>query len=147
MMLVVIMLLLFTLSVPVFGNTIFKIIATLNNGSNIRSLAIKIYAILKYPLSLVFIFVAIRLLYIMAPDKKIKRKNVLYGSLFTTICWIIVTKCYSIYVENFTNYTTFYGGLASILILMLWLYLLSYIFVLGMALNASKYEVEEQIKK
>ncbi len=147
MMLIVILLLLFTLSVPVFGNTIFKTIAVLNNGSNLRDIAIKVYAILKYPLSLIVIFTAIRLLYIMAPDKKIKRNNVLYGSLFTTICWIIVTKGYSIYIENFTNYTTLYGGLASILILMFWLYLLSYIFVLGMALNASKYEVEEETKK
>lgn len=30
--------------------------------------------------------------------------------------------------------------MASILILMLWLYVISYIFVLGMALNVTKYE-------
>ena len=147
MMLIVILLLIFILFVPVFGNTIFKVIAKLNNYYGIRNTIVRLYAILKYPLSLAFIYFSIRLLYIMAPDKKIKRNNVFYGSVFTTVCWILVTRIYSVYVEKFTNYTTFYGGLASILILMLWLYLLSYIFVLGMALNASKYEIEEQTKK
>ena len=82
----------------------------------------------------------IKILYIMAPDKRIERSNVVYGSIFTTVCWIIVTQFYSIYIEKFTSYTTFYGGMASILILMLWLYVISYIFVLGMALNVTKYE-------
>ena len=59
----------------------------------------------------------------MAPDKKIERNNVIYGSLFTSVSWVVLTQLYSVYVENFTNYNTFYGGVSSILILMLWLYL------------------------
>lgn len=61
--------------------------------------------------------------------------------MFTSAAWIIVTQIYSWYIENFSNYATFYGSISNILILMMWLYFISYIFVLGMALNVTKYEL------
>lgn len=143
MMIVVVILLLFVLFIPVFGNMIFKFIGLIDNTSMIKRIIISLYNILKYPFSLAFIYFFIRMLYILAPDKKIPRQNVTYGSLFTSFSWVILTKIYSVYIENFTNYTTFYGSIASVIILMLWLYLLSYIFVLGMALNATKYELNK----
>ena len=78
----------------------------------------------------------------MAPDKTIKSKSTTYGAIFTTIVWIISTEVYSFYVSSFAKYNLLYGSIANLLILLLWVYLLSYIFVLGMALNASR-EPEE----
>ncbi|MGN1000496.1 MAG: YihY/virulence factor BrkB family protein [Bacilli bacterium] len=141
MTVVVVVLLIFVLLIPVFGDMIFKMIATIDGASTIKNFILSAYKILKYPFSFVFMYFMIKMLYIMAPDKRIERKNVVYGSLFTTISWILVTQVYSVYVEKFSNYTTLYGSMASILILMLWLYLISYIFVLGMALNVTKYEL------
>ncbi|MDD6878859.1 MAG: YihY/virulence factor BrkB family protein [bacterium] len=141
MMLVVLILLMFILFVPVFGDMIFKLIDELNGASTIKNTMLLFYNILKYPLSIIFIYWLIKIIYIMAPDKKINRNNVTYGSLFTSISWVFLTRLYSWYVENFTNYNTFYGSISSILILVLWLYLLCYLFVLGMALNVSKYEI------
>lgn len=143
MMIVVVALLLFILFIPVFGNMIFKLIFITDRTSTLKSILLSIYSILKYPISFIIIYTFVRLLYIMAPDKRIRRESIEYGTLFTTVSWIFLTKIYSVYVENFTNYTTFYGGVASILILMLWLYFLSYIFVLGMALNVSRDEIIE----
>ena len=42
---------------------------------------------------------------------------------------------YSYYINHFANYALFYGGLANIVMLMLWVYFLAFIFVIGMALN------------
>ena len=56
--------------------------------------------------------------------------------------WIIVTAMYSYYISHFANYALFYGGLANIVMLMLWVYFLAFIFVIGMALN----QKEEIIK-
>ena len=142
MLLIVIVLLVFMLFIPVFGDMIFESIKFIDNTSRLRITLVAGYRILKYPLSIIFIYFLIKILYIMAPDKKIERSNVVYGSLFTSVAWVVLTQVYSVYVENFTNYNTFYGGVSSILILMLWLYLLSYIFVLGMALNVTKYEMD-----
>jgi len=142
MMIIVIFLLVFMLFIPVFGDMIFSALELIDNTSILKNIVLAMYKVLKYPLSIMLIYYLIKVLYIMAPDKKIERKNVVYGSLFTSVSWVILTQIYSLYVENFTNYTTFYGGVSSILILMLWLYLLSYIFVLGMALNVTKYEMD-----
>ena len=49
--------------------------------------------------------------------------------------WIIVTSIYSFYINHFAAYDVFYGSLANIVILMVWFYLLSYIFTIGIALN------------
>ena len=61
------------------------------------------------------------------------------GALFTTIGWILATKGYSIYLNNINNYNIFYGSLANIMILLFWVYLLAYIFTLGIALNTERY--------
>ena len=82
-------------------------------------------------------FYNIKLLYTLAPDRKIKAKTTNSGAIFTTIGWILSTKIYSIYAGSFSNYNIFYGSISNILFLLMWVYILSYIFVLGMAFNAS----------
>ena len=140
LMIMVFILLLFVILVPVLGDMIFDFVETVT----IKNTILNAYKILKYPLSFVFIYFFLKTIYVTAPDKVIDTNKVTYGSIFTTVTWILLTKFYSIYVERFTNYTTFYGSISSILILMLWLYFLSYLFVLGMALNFTRYELRNQ---
>ena len=71
----------------------------------------------------------------MAPDKPIPSRNVNYGAIFTSLGWVIITTIYSFYINNYANYSVIYGGLANLVILLLWFYLLAYIFVVGLALN------------
>lgn len=79
----------------------------------------------------------------MAPDRDIKSKTTNTGSVFTTIGWILATKIYAIYAGSFSNYNLFYGSISNILFLLMWVYILSYIFVLGMAFNASNTERDD----
>ena len=71
----------------------------------------------------------------MAPDKKIQAREVNKGAIFTSIGFVIVTYIYSAYTTNFAKYDVFYGNLASIVVLMIWFYLLSYIITIGLAFN------------
>ena len=57
------------------------------------------------------------------------------GALFTTVGWIIATYLYGYYSTNIARYDLFYAGLSNIAILMLWIYLLSYILVIGLSLT------------
>lgn len=143
MMVVLICLLLFIFLVPVFGDMIINMIHSITNDT-IGSIIKFIYNLLKYPISLLLVFSAIKLLYIMAPDIKIKPKEVNYGALFTSFSWVVVTQVYSLYVENFSNYRSLYGNLSNILVLMWWVYILAYIFVLGMGLNVTKYQLTKE---
>lgn len=142
MTIILVLLILFVLIVPAFGDTIVSFIAKFINSDSLRNTIQITYNILKYPLSILLIFFNIKLLYTIAPDKKVKSKDTTYGAFFTTIGWILSTEVYSFYVETFSKYNLFYGSISNILILLLWVYILAYIFVFGMALNCSS-EKEE----
>lgn len=136
MTLIMVCLLMFLLVFSVFGNLLYDMVNyASNNGVSINYLY-NILIILKYPLSIIVVYLNIKLLYVVAPDKKIESNSTTYGALFTTISWVISTEIYSIYVGKFSKYSIFYGSISNILVLLLWVYLLSYIFVLGMAFNA-----------
>ncbi len=141
MTIVLVVLLLFMLIVPAFGDKILSIVLESAN-KGIADTTTLIYNILKYPISLILIYFCIKLLYTIAPDSRIKSKSTTGGAIFTTIGWIIATKIYSIYVAKIAVYNIFYGSISNILILLLWVYILAYIFVLGMALNSSAYQKE-----
>ena len=71
-----------------------------------------------------------------------------YGTLFTTVMWIIITKVYSLYLNNFNVYDIFYGSFGNVVIMLFWIYLLAYIFTIGMAINAEYYfKSQENVNK
>jgi len=143
MTVVLVILITFMLLVPAYGDKIVILITDFINNNTITNTITTLYGILKYPISFILIFFCIKLLYTMAPDKTIKSKNTTYGAMFTTITWILSTEVYSFYVTEFARYNLLYGSIANLLILLLWVYILSYIFVLGMALNASKEQTDD----
>jgi membrane protein len=135
MELFVVILFLFILIVPVFGNEIIRLLEYVNFESTIAYGIIKTLTNISGPLSWIVIFLAIQILYKIAPDKKIPWRSTIGGAIFTTIAWIGITYCYSIYINSYANYSVFYGALANIVILLVWIWLLSYAFVIGMAMN------------
>lgn len=139
---ILIILFLFILVVPLFGTSIINILSILKINTEIFEV---IYSLLNIPLSLLVIFIFIKIVYTIAPDEKIPSKYVNKGALFTTMLWIVITTFYSYYVNNIASYDTYYGGLSNIVILMLWFYLMSSVFVIGLVLNYRN--IEEQNEK
>lgn len=135
MELIIVLLFLFILVVPLLGDSIINLLRYFNLDANTTSHIINVLNFLKGPFSWVVIFAFIKIIYTLAPDKKIPSHNVNGGAVFTTVGFVLITALYSYYIGEFANYSIFYGGLANIVILMLWVYLLSYVFVIGMAMN------------
>ena len=143
MTVVLVILFLFTLIVPIFGNQIVNFLVDVSPNNTIDNTVNLAYNILKYPLTLFIIYFFIKLLYTMAPDKKIKSKNTTKGAIITTVGWIIATEIYSFYISDIADYSVLYGNVANLIVLFTWIYLLSYIFVLGMEFNAASYDENE----
>ena len=141
---ILVFLFIFTVIFLAFGSSILKIILEFNVIKNFTSELLQIVDLIKWPFSMGLMFFAIKLLYTIAPDSSIPSKYMNKGSLFTTFGWAFVTSIYSYYVTNIADYGIFYGGLSSLVILMIWIYILAYIFVLGIAINTSTYQ---QVKK
>lgn len=135
MELVIVILFLFIIIVPLLSTSIIDLLHYFNLDSETTSIIASALNLLDGPLAWLIIFIFIKTIYTMAPDRKIPSRNVNGGAIFTTIAWIGITAFYSYYIANYANYSLFYGSLANIVILMLWVYLLSYTFVIGMAMN------------
>jgi len=128
----------FILIVLAFGNMIVKWVLSLEVFSNITWLY-KVFIYSKWPVAFVIIYIVLKLIYTIAPDKTIKSRSVTKGAIFTTVLWLIITAIYSYYCNNIARYDMFYGNLSNIIILMMWIYLITYIFVIGIAINVNNY--------
>ena len=137
-----VLLFIFMLIVPVFGDKIIELFQYVDLNSSITDKVTTIIRLLQGPVTWLIMYFFIKILYTIAPNKRIKSKNVGYGAIFTSISWIIITYGYSLYINNIAYYSTFYGSLANIVMLMIWIYILAYVFTIGMALNYRKEEVE-----
>lgn len=142
MTLFLIFLIIFMLAVPVFGDKIIELIRYVNLNAKFTEQIAMVFSIIKGPFSWFIIFILVKILYTMAPDRLLESKYVNYGAIFTTVTWIIITSIFSYYISHIAVYDVFYGGLANIVILMLWFYLLAYIFTIGMALNYREEEIK-----
>ena len=127
----------FSLAVPVFGDTLFEALFLQYGHTKFLVICNGIYTIIKIPVTMILMFLAVKMIYAMAPDEEVPTKENLLGPFFTTVLWIIGTEIYSIYVKYFSNYNLFYGSISNIIILMIWVYYLAYVFVLGMAISAT----------
>lgn len=97
---------------------------------------------LKFILAFIITFIVIKIVYTLAPNIKLQSKYVNIGALFATLSIMVVSSVYSFYVTNIAHYDIIYRGLANIAILMLLVYLISYMIVLGMAINKNYYNNE-----
>ncbi len=138
MVLILFLLIAFIIVVPVLGDLI---ISTLTNNfkESATSIITNFYHILKYPLSVFLMFFLLKILYTLAPTEKIDSRYMNNGAWFTTISWLVLSRIYSYHLNNYSNYNIYYGSLSNILILLVWVYLLAYIFTIGLSLNADNY--------
>jgi membrane protein len=142
---ILVLLFIFIVIVLAFGNTIIKTVLDIGILKNISQEFYYIYVLLKWPIAFILIYFTIKLVYTIAPDFNISSRFVTKGAIFTTIGWIFITAIYSYYVSNIANYDIFYGSLSNIIVMMMWIYFLAYILVLGIAINASQYDLEKNV--
>jgi len=145
LLIIIIILFVFMLIVPIFGENIINLMTNAEILSGYSDNISIIFNIIKWPITVLIIYLNIKLLYTVAPSKNIRSEETTYGAIFTTFGWIILTMIFKAYLNHFARYDIIYGNLASIIIMMVWVYFLSFIFVLGMAINVSRKEEEELI--
>lgn len=126
------LIILLALAMLVFGNVI---------GAHIISkipfykIIIFLWNMFRYAFVFIVMIFIFALIYMFAPAKRLKLKEVVPGAIFSTMGWIVVSFVFSFYINNFSNYSRFYGSLGAVFILMTWLFLISMIFILGVEIN------------
>ena len=147
MTLILISLIVFIVLVPAFGELIIDAIEKLSPGKVVDTIRV-FFHLLKYPISFILIFLDLKILYTIAPNAKIPSRYNNYGTLFTTLLWIIITRVYAIYLNHFNTYDIFYGSLGNVVIMLFWIYLLAFAFTMGLAINSDQYfRCQEDVNK
>lgn len=130
---VFILILLLTLVLHVFGNSIINLMRQVDNPVVIFFIDLidLRFFLLLFLQSLVF-----TLMFMVLPNKRRSRfMESLPGGVLSSLGWLVFSDIYSIYVENFSKYSTIYGSVYAIAITMLWLYCCMSILFYGGALN------------
>jgi membrane protein len=64
------------------------------------------------------------------------RARVWPGTLTSVACWLLVSWAFGVYAASIARYALFYGSLAAVAVLLMWLYLTSICIVGGVEINA-----------
>ena len=131
---------LLSLSLLVFGDVIGNYLIDI---LPFRQVLIMIWNILRYGVILFILTFIFAFIYKYAPSKKIRWRDVLPGAIFATIGWVVVSIGFSFYINNYSNYSRFYGSLAAVFVLMIWLFLTSLIFMFGVEINSVRVKSRE----
>lgn len=78
-----------------------------------------------------FIFVMFVLIYRFLPARKTPWRISLIAATFTSVVWELLKGIFTWYVAHIANYTTTYGTLATLVILIFWIYYSALVFILG----------------
>lgn len=119
------------LFVMVFGNVIVDILLT-----DIPPLHILIQFIMhfRFLFSWAVLTLAFGLIYAYIPSSKLKFKAQLPGAAFSAIMWSGASFAFAVYVDHYSGFGA-YGSLTTVVIMMLWFYLLMYILLIGAHIN------------
>jgi membrane protein len=71
------------------------------------------------------------ILYRYMTDSKPPKAAAVISTVTTTVLWIVSGKIFSVYLTNFSGISTVYGPYAFLLVLLIWIYYSSLIFVFG----------------
>ncbi len=90
----------------------------------------------RWPILAGIIFISFLGLYRFAPNRKATDlKKLIPGAALATVLWILLSVLFSIYVQNFNNYSAEFGALSAAVVIMLWLYYSAFIVALGAIYN------------
>lgn len=83
----------------------------------------------------VIIFISILLLYYSIPNKKLKIKTLIPGSVIAAFLLKVTGRLLSEYVSDFAQVSVVYGGLAGVVVSLLFFYIINIIFIYGAEIN------------
>jgi membrane protein len=101
------------------------------------SAAVTLWSVVKWPAILLFVVLAVAVLYYATPNvKQPKFKWISIGAGVAILTWMIASLGFGLYVANFGSYNKTYGALAGVIVFLLWLWLTNLALLFGAELDA-----------
>lgn len=99
------------------------------------ALLAELWVWLRFPLAAAAGFSALLVLYALAQDGRRKRRELWPGAAAALAVWLGLSWLYAVYVEHFADYSLLYGSIGTVIVLLIWLYLSSVVFIMGAEVN------------
>ncbi|WP_317993994.1 YihY/virulence factor BrkB family protein [Bartonella gliris] len=112
------------------------LIKSMQNYSFFRTEYIGVIRLWRYIIAAVVLFVSLLIVHKWLPAGRRKLIDILPGIVVTMFVWFMASIAFAQYLTMF-NYISTYAGLASIMVAIIFLYILSAIFILGGEINAA----------
>ena len=136
----VIMLLLFLLLI-VFGKSVINLI---NIHITLSFIDVHIF---RYIIFLVMAIIFFTAIYAGLSSRQFPIRSHLPGAVFTSLGWVLFSFIFSLYINNFSNYSRIYGSLTAIVLMMLWLYSCMTILLFGAKINTELMDKRKDTKR
>ena len=91
----------------------------------------------KWVILLILCFSAISLLYYFGPSEKNKLRFISAGSSLATLLIILTSLGFNFFLNNFGQYNKVYGSIGTLIVILIWLYINSFVLLIGYELNVS----------
>ena len=97
-----------------------------------------VWHVARWPAALLVAMLIYAIVYSAAPSLETRHWRYLTpGAAFGVIAWILASAGFFVYVSSFATYSATYGAFATVVILLVWLYLTNLVLVFGAELNAA----------
>lgn len=103
---------------------------------------IQLREVITFPVLILFIL----MIYKFLPNKKHRIREQIVGAFAAATGWMAVSWVFSMYLDIFKGFSDMYGSLATIVLIMLWMYFCMYCVLLGGNLNRVLQERKEKEK-
>jgi len=117
----------------------------------IGSTAITVWNIAKWPVLIALFVIMLSILYYSSPNVKMRGfKFITPGALFALVIWVLASAAFAFYVANFGSYNKTYGSLATMIVLLMWMWITNLAILFGHQLNAERersLEIEEGVPR
>ncbi|MFN8153668.1 MAG: YihY/virulence factor BrkB family protein [Bacteroidia bacterium] len=91
----------------------------------------------KWLILLMLCFSAISLLYYYGPSKHENLRFISAGSSLATLLIVLTSLGFNYFITNFGQYNKLYGSIGTLIIILIWLYINSFVILVGYELNVS----------
>lgn len=114
-----------------------KYLSDLRNSDQISESVYHILLSSKWLVIFFLIYLVIAALFYFAPTRNLRHTFFSPGSIASTLCAILFTYLFTIYINNFSNYNKIYGILGTFPLLLVWIWLNIVSLLIGFELNVS----------
>jgi membrane protein len=116
-------------------------------GGDLRGWVSVLGGAARYLIALTAIVLGASILYHVGPNRPLRWSRVLPGAVVATILWLASTSGFGWYVRHLGNYNVLYGSIATVILLLVWMYVLAIIAYVGCEFNAEFEKAEHAIRQ